>query len=276
MPTERSTLPVLETPRVTEPKQRSRSWALATRLVLPLSLLIGWTLLAKSSLVPPLALPTPWGTLLELKAMYLHQDLVFNIGVSLARALLGLLLGAGVGFIIGLIAGLSTVGEDLFDSTLQMLRAVPFIALVPLFILWFGIGETPKILVIALASYFPMYLNTARGVRNVDRKVVESAKSFGLRGLSLVRRVLLPLALPQILTGLSLSMMFSVLALVAAEQISSQNGIGYLLIQSQSFQRNYEVFACVVLYALMGLCASAIVKLLEHFLLPWRKGVAVR
>jgi len=267
---------VLEAPVVLEVKPRKRYWSWLTKTILPILILIGWTALAKSSLVPALTLPSPWGTVLELKSMWGNQHLASNLAVSLTRAVTGLLFGAAFGFVIGLFSGLTRIGEELFDATLQALRAIPFIALIPLFILWFGIGETPKILVVALASYFPMYINTANGVRNVDRKVVEAAKTFGVQRLALLRRVILPLALPQILTGLSLSMVVSILALVAGETISSQNGIGYLLLNSQSFQRNYEVFACVVIYAIMGLGAAAIVKLLERVCLKWREGVAVR
>jgi sulfonate transport system permease protein len=267
---------VLETPQVLEEKRRNRVWSWITKSILPILILVGWTALAKSSWVPSLTMPSPWGTVLELKSMFGNQHLASNIGVSLTRAVVGLLFGGAFGFVVGLFSGLTKIGEELFDATLQALRAIPFIALIPLFILWFGIGETPKILVVALASYFPMYINTAGGVRNVDRKVVEAAKTFGVERLALLRQVILPLALPQILTGLSLSMVVSILALVAGETISSQNGIGYLLLNSQAYQRNYEVFACVVLYAIMGLGAAAIVKLLERLCLKWREGVAVR
>ena len=276
MSIESSQANALESPIVLEVKPRKRDWTWLTKSILPILILIGWTALAKSSWVPSLTMPSPWGTVLELKSMFGNQNLASNIGVSLTRAVVGLLFGGAFGFVVGLFSGLTKIGEELFDATLQALRAIPFIALIPLFILWFGIGETPKILVVALASYFPMYINTAGGVRNVDRKVVEAAKTFGVERLALLRKVILPLALPQILTGLSLSMVISILALVAGETISSQNGIGYLLLNSQAFQRNYEVFACVVLYAIMGLGAAAIVKLLERLCLKWREGVAVR
>ena len=276
MSIESSQANALESPIVLEVKPRKRYWTWITKSILPILILIGWTALAKSSWVPSLTMPSPWGTVLELKSMFGNQNLASNIGVSLTRAVVGLLFGGAFGFVVGLFSGLTKIGEELFDATLQALRAIPFIALIPLFILWFGIGETPKILVVALASYFPMYINTAGGVRNVDRKVVEAAKTFGVERLALLRQVILPLALQQILTGLSLSMVVSILALVAGETISSQNGIGYLLLNSQAYQRNYEVFACVVLYAIMGLGAAAIVKLLERLCLKWREGVAVR
>ena len=267
---------VLSAPRLLSQRPRKASWSLLTRISLPIILLVGWILLAKSTLIPPLTLPTPWQVISELKAMYLQQHLMSNIGVSLLRAIVGLALGAGIGFLLGLFSGLSKIGEEFFDATLQMFRAVPFIALTPLFILWFGVGETPKILIVAFATYFPMYIATASGVRNVDRKVVESAKTFGLRGPRLVKEVIVPLATPQILTGLSLSMVISVLALVAGEQISSQNGLGFLFAQSQAYGRNFEVFTCILLYACMGLLAAVVVNVIQRVALRWRKGVAVR
>jgi sulfonate transport system permease protein len=175
-----------------------------------------------------------------------------------------------------MIAGLSTYGEELLDSSLQMLRTVPFLAVVPLFIIWLGIGETPKVALIAVASAFPLYLNTYNGVRNVDRRVVEAARCFGLRRARLSREVILPLALPQILTGLRFSLGVSVLALIAAEQINASAGVGFLLNQAQSFQQIDILLVCVILYCSFGLLADLIVRLLEHLTMPWRAGVATR
>ena len=136
---------------------------------------------------------------------------------------------------LGAVAGLWRIGEELLDSSMQMLRTIPFLALVPLFIVWLGIGETPKIVLIALATVFPMYLNTYNGVRSVDRKVVEGMRSFGVTGWRLVREVVFPLALPSILTGLRFALGVSVLALIAAEQINASNdGLGHLMIQAQT------------------------------------------
>jgi sulfonate transport system permease protein len=173
--------------------------------------------------LPEGTLPTPVEVLRQWQSLWTSDDLLGNILTSLQRSFVGLMIGASIGFGLGLFSGLSRLGEELIDAPLQMMRAVPFVALIPLFILWFGIGETPKIIIIALATYYPMYVNTASGVRNVDRKTVECARVFDVRGFRLLRQVLLPLSLPSILTGLRLSLIISVLALVVAEQINAQS-----------------------------------------------------
>ena len=160
--------------------------------------------------IPPTTLSTPAATWDAFIDLLRHQDLIGDIGVSARRAVLGLALGAGSGLSSGIVVGLTRLGEELLDAPLQMLRMVPYPAVIFLFIIWFGIGETAKVLLIGLATLFPMYLNTSNGVRNVDRRVVEAARSFGLRGRRLVRQVVVPLAMPSILTGLRFSAGISV------------------------------------------------------------------
>ena len=266
----------LETPEPLIPRGRNRTWSLITRATVPILVLITWELMSSSSLFPPLTFPTPLQTIQELHAMWTREDLLVNILVSLTRSIVGLTMGVIIGFSLGIFSGLSKIGEELVDAPLQALRAIPFIALVPLFIIWFGIGELPKILLISFATFYSMYINTSNGVRNVDRKVVESAKSFGVTGNELTRKVIFPLALPQILTGFRLSMIISVLALAGAEQIAAAKGIGFLMIQAQSYSRSFEVFACVIIYALFGVLADLIVRFIEARALKWRVGVAVR
>jgi sulfonate transport system permease protein len=205
-----------------------------------------------------------------------EQSLAHQVGVSLSRAAVGGGLGVILGLVLGVSAGLFRLGEELFDALLQMLRTVPFLALVPLFIVWFGIDETPKLILIALATTFPMYLNTYAGVRNVDRKVIEAAKTFGLTGPRLIREVVLPLALPSILTGLRFALGVSVLVLIAAEQINASAGLGYLLNTAQLYQQVDVILVCIAIYAALGLGADLIVRMLERLLMPWRAGVAAR
>jgi sulfonate transport system permease protein len=157
-----------------------------------------------------------------------------------------------------------------------MHRTVPFPALIFLFIIWFGIGESAKVLLIALAALTPMYLNTSNGVRNVDRKVVEAARSFGLRGRRLVRQVVLPLALPSILNGLRFAAGIAVIALVFAETIAANQGIGYLVTQASSLQQVPTLVVCIIIYALLGLGADVLVRVIERLAMPWRRQLAVR
>lgn len=251
-------------------------FSILRRVLAPAALVIAWAWSTSAGLIHPSVLPSPSAVAEGFRTLWTEQDLPHQVGVSLTRALVGGVFGVASGLVLGLVAGLWRLGEELFDAPLQMLRTVPFLALVPLFIVWFGIGETPKLLLIALATMFPMYLNTYNGVRNVDRKVIEAMRSFGLKGPRLVAEVVLPLSMPSILTGLRFSLGISVLVLVAAEQINASAGLGYLLNRAQLYQQVDVLLICIGIYALLGLGADLIVRVLERTLMPWRLGVAAR
>lgn len=250
--------------------------SIARRAIGPVLLLAIWALATGFGWVASSSLPSPRTVGAAFVGLWSEQDLAHQIGVSLGRAALGGLIGATVGLLLGLAAGLSRLGEELFDAPIQMLRTIPFLALVPLFIVWLGIGELPKLLLIALATSFPMYLNTYAGVRNVDRKVIEAMRSFGLTGPRLIREVILPLALPSVLTGLRFSLGISVLVLIAAEQINASAGLGYLLNAAQLYQQVDVILICIGIYATLGLGADLSVRVLERLLMPWRAGIAAR
>lgn len=254
----------------------SQRFTLGRRAAGPLAVVAIWALATTAGWVDPSILPSPRALAEGFRQLWNEQNLAGQVGVSLARALGGGSAGIVAGLLLGVAAGLSRLGEELFDALLQMLRTVPFLALVPLFIVWFGIGETPKLLLIALATLFPMYLNTYAGVRNVDRKVIEAMRSFGLTGPRLVREVVLPLALPQIFTGLRISLGVSVLVLIAAEQINTSAGLGYLLNSAQLYQQVDVILICIAIYAVLGLSADLIVRALERLFMPWRANLAVR
>lgn len=249
---------------------------LGRRAVAPLALVVIWWVSTSAGWVDRSILPGPNEVADGIVRLWSQQGLLQHLGVSLSRAVTGGTIGIVIGLLLGLIAGLSKLGEELYDSLIQMLRTVPFLALVPLFIVWFGIGEAPKLLLIALATCFPMYLNVYAGVRNVDRKVIEAMKSFGLRGGKLIIEVIIPLAMPSILTGLRFSLGVSVLVLVAAEQINTTTGLGYLLNTAQAYQQVDVILICIAIYSLLGLLADLIVKIFENLLMPWRQGIAVR
>ena len=162
------------------------------------------------------------------------------------------------------------------DNGPSLLRALPFLSLVPLFMVWFGIGESARVILIAVATTFPMYVSTAGGVRNVDRRLLEAMRAFGLGGWRLVREVVLPGALPSLLAGFRLSMTLSVIALIAAEEINSTSGIGYLMTQAQSFSRTDILSVCVLVYGLLGLAADLLARGAERLLMPWRAKEAAR
>jgi len=253
-----------------------RRFSFALRLVIPAAVFLLWWILTGTHVIPATALSTPRATWDSFTYLLNRQDLVGDVGVSVRRAALGLALGAGVGTALGIIVGLYRLGEELLDAPMQMLRMVPYPALIFLFIIWFGVGETGKVLFIGLATLFPMYLNTSNGVRNVDRRVVEAARSFGLQGRQLVRQVVVPLAMPPILTGLRFAAGISVIALVFTESIGANQGIGYLVAQANSLQQIPVLVVCVIIYALLGIAADLLVRLLERFVMPWRRHSAVR
>jgi sulfonate transport system permease protein len=265
----------LVTPKVLRSRSRSRSRSLGVRVLSPLFLLLLWWALARANWLPAGSLPTPYTVVKTFGTLFSH-DLWGQIGDSLSLAGFGLSIGVTLGFSLGLISGLSRIGEELFDAPLQMLRTVPFLALIPLFVVWMGIGELPKVALISLATTFPMYINTAAAMRNVDRKVVEAARTYGLHGIGLIREIIFPLALPGLLTGLRFSLGISVLALVGAETIASTGGIGFLINQAEQFQETNIVFCGVIIYAALGLSADLLVRVIEKIALPWRAGVSVR
>ncbi|WP_322760660.1 ABC transporter permease [Frankia sp. Cr2] len=240
------------------------------RPVGPLLLLLLWQIASWSGSTSTELLASPWTVATTFGDLVSNGDLPEAIGVSLQRVGSGLLLGGSVGISLALIAGLFRLGEDLIDASVQMIRTVPFIGLIPLFIIWFGIGETPKIALIAFGVTFPLYLNTYAGIRNVDSNLVEAARTVGLGKWGLIRHVILPGALPNVLVGMRFSLAIAWLALVFAEQVNANQGLGQLMNDAQEFQRTDIMVVCLVVYAFLGLTVDAFVRLLERVLLSWR------
>jgi sulfonate transport system permease protein len=236
----------------------------------PLAIVLTWQIAASFGFVAPEVLPSPADIIAAFRELIATGDLQTALPVSLGRSLTGLAIGGSIGLVIGLFAGLWRIGEELFDAPLQMLRTIPFIALVPLFITWFGIDEPAKIVVIVAASIFPMYLNTYAGVRGIDPKLVEAAKVFGLNDRQTALHVILPTALPSILLGLRYSAGVSLLALVVAEQINARSGIGYILNNANMNQRSDILIAGIVVYAVLGIVTDLVMRLIERVALPWR------
>ncbi|MEN1883655.1 ABC transporter permease [Streptomyces mirabilis] len=236
----------------------------------PLLLLALWQLLSSTGVLTPDILASP-GTIARVGGNLVADGSLPNaMGVSLQRVAVGLLLGTLVGTGLALLSGLFRVGEDLVDASVQMLRTVPFVGLIPLFIIWFGIGEAPKIAIITLGVSFPLYLNVYAGIRGVDSQLIEAGESLGLSRWGLVRHVVLPGALPGAMTGLRYSLGIAWLALVFAEQINADAGIGFLMVQARDFLRTDAIVVCLIVYAFLGLLADFIVRSLERLLLQWR------
>ncbi|MFH8610918.1 ABC transporter permease [Streptomyces sp. NPDC018029] len=236
----------------------------------PLALLALWQVLSATGVLTGDVLASP-GTVARVAGDLIGDGSLPNaMGVSLQRVALGLLFGTVVGTALALISGLFRIGEDLVDASVQMLRTVPFVGLIPLFIIWFGIGEAPKIAIITLGVSFPLYLNVYAGIRGVDAQLIEAGESLGLSRWGLVRHVILPGALPGAMTGLRYSLGVSWLALVFAEQVNADAGIGFLMVQARDFLRTDVIVVCLVVYAFLGLTADFVVRTLERLLLQWR------
>ena len=249
---------------------KGRRWAWVRRFMSPLALVLLWQAASTAGLLSPRTLAAPSTILLTAWDLLASGQLPWHILVSLARVLAGLGVGLAAGVLLALAAGLSRLGEDLVDAPVQMLRTLPFLALVPLFILWFGIGETPKVALVALGATFPIYLNLFAGIRGVEPRLAEMGRVFGLDRRGLVRHVILPGALPSALVGLRYSLGVAWLSLVVAEQVNATAGIGYLINDARDFLRTDVILVGLLVYALLGLGADSLVRLLERRLLAWR------
>jgi sulfonate transport system permease protein len=236
--------------------------------LVPVSLLLLWQAAAATGLIPANILPAPLAVAEAGWRLLLNGELLRNLGVSAARAFVGLIIGGGIGFALGLANGLSTLAERLSDSTLQMLRNVPHLALIPLVILWFGVGETAKLFLVALGVFFPMYVNTFHGVRSVDRRLLEMGRVYGMDGRTLFMQVVLPGALPSIFVGLRFALGVMWLTLIVAETIAASSGIGHMAMQAREFMRVDVVVLSIVVYALLGKLADSATRWLEARFLP--------
>ncbi len=196
-------------------------------------------------------------------------ELPHHMGVSFLRATAGLAVGGGIGFALGLANGLSSLSDRLTDTTLQMARNVPHLALIPLVILWFGIGEEAKLFLVALGVFFPVYVNTLHGIRTVDPQLVEMGRCYGMGRAALFRRVLLPGALPSVFVGLRFALGIMWLTLIVAETIAAQSGIGYMAMQARDFLQTDVIVLAILIYAALGKLADAVTRALERRCLGW-------
>lgn len=243
---------------------------LRSRWLSPLLLLLIWEGAARSGLVPAHTLAAPSSVIATLVQMVASGELPSNLLVSFGRVAIGLGLGVSLGIVLGLAAGLSRRGEAVVDPLVQIKRTIPVVALAPLFIVWFGIGETTKVLLIAFATMFPVYLNLVGGIRSVDKRLVDAALSFGLNRRQLIAHVILPGALPSLLVGLRYALTISIVMLVIAEQINASAGLGFLVNNARDFMRTDIIMVCLMVYALLGLGADGLVRLVEARALAWR------
>jgi sulfonate transport system permease protein len=243
-------------------------WVVKT--ISPLVLVIGWAVASASGLLPRTTLAAPQDVLIKAGELWSSGELPRAIAASAERVGLGLAIGVTAAVVIALLSGLFRLGEDILDAPIQMLRTVPVIGLIPLLIIWFGIGDEPKLILIALGVFFPLYLNLFAGIRGTDPALIEAGRTVGLRRFGLIRHVILPSAVPSGLVGLRYSIGVSWLILVFAETINATTGIGFLINNAREFFETDTIVLCLVLYAVLGLLADVFVRLLERVLLAWR------
>lgn len=260
------------TPRQRESRLRLAG-ADATRLVLPLALLAIWQGACSFGFISPRTLESPVAVVRALVELTLSGVLWESLVASFKRASAGFLVGGGLGLVLGIVAGLWRTGERAYDALLQMLRMVPFLAVIPLFVIWFGVDEEPKVLLIALACIFPVYLNTFSGVRNVDPKIIEAATVFGMSRAAIATEIVAPLALPSIMVGVRYAMGVALLSLVAAEQVNATSGIGYLALNPRASLRTDIILGVVLLYSVLGLAVDFLIRTAQSRLLPWHRSV---
>ena len=257
--------------------RRLTSSAGLLRLISPVAVLILWQAVSEAGLISRQKLPPPteiWQTAISLitTSSPAYGTLQGAMLISLERVVIGFAAGALAGLAIAIAAGLSRLGESTIDPLMQMLRTLPLFGLIPVFIVWFGIGETPKLTLIAIGAAIPLYLNTFSGIRNVDARLGELGQVLHLSKTELIRDIVLPGALPQVLVGLRQSLGVAWLALVVAEQVNANAGLGFMISQATQFLRNDVIFVALLVYCALGLLTDALVRLLERRALAWRRG----
>nr|WP_219824355.1 ABC transporter permease [Bacillus sp. BH32] len=243
---------------------------LVRAITIPVIILIIWQLAGVFGLVSKTVLPTPLDIFLAFQELIKTGELFGHLSISVFRAAAGFFIGGGLGIILGTIVGFSTRSEQYLDPSVQMLRTVPHLAVAPLFVLWFGFGETSKVLLIADGAFFPLYVNAFLGIRGVDSKLFDVARVLEFSKRKLITKLILPSALPNLLLGARLSLGVAWVSLVVAELMGSTEGIGYMIMDARQFSNTDIVFVGIIIFAFVGKFSDSLVRLLEVKFLSWR------
>ncbi|WP_337104163.1 ABC transporter permease [Paenibacillus sp. YIM B09110] len=238
--------------------------------LVPIVIVAVWQLVSGLELLPRTMLPSPVLIGKSFIDLCVSGELFEHLGISAYRAGLGFLLGGGLGLLLGLSAGLGKVVEKTLDPSLQMLRTVPLLSVIPLFILWFGIGEFSKVLLIGLGAFFPVYVNTFLGIRSTETKLYEVTRILQYTKLQQITKLIIPTALPNILLGVRLSLGVSWLLLVVAEMMGTSAGIGYMIQDARAYSQTEIVFVGIIIFAVFGKLSDSAIRLLEKKWLRWR------
>lgn len=255
---------------ISQSSGKRRRYRLLSGLILPVIIIIIWQLIGSLGWVTKTVLPTPWEIILAAKNLAVSGVLFTNMKVSIIRAACGFVIGGGLGLALGTLVGLSAKSESLLDPTLQMVRTIPHLAITPLFILWFGLGEESKILLIGLGAFFPLYVNTFLGIRKVDAKLFEVARILEFSKWKQIKLLIVPSALPNILLGIRLSLGAAWLSLVVAELMGSTAGLGYMMMDARQFSNTDIVFVGIIIFAIVGKLTDSLVRLMEKHFLKWQ------
>jgi len=274
LPSTQAPKPVAATAFTRRPRVLGPRALLAMSWSAPFMLLVAWELFARLGALSPQVLPAPSKVFATAVKLIEQGRLISDLGSSLLRAVAGFLIGGSIGFGLGTLVGFSRLAEALFDRSVQMLRAVPFLAALPLVIVWFGVDEGGKVFLVSLGVMFPIYINTVLGIRQVDPKLVELGRVTGLSNWRLISRIVLPGALPSILAGVRYALAVAWLALVIAETIATNSGIGSLAMDAREFLQTDVIVLTIVIYAGIGVASDAIARALERGLLAWHPNYA--
>ncbi|WP_406215972.1 ABC transporter permease [Streptomyces canus] len=267
--------PAKDTPQVRRRRRLSPGRRLpAARLAGPVLLLALWAAASAAGQLDPAAIPAPWTVVRTGAHLWTDGTLPTDILTSLQRAATGFVIGLVAGVVLALASGLSRTGEALIDGTVSLNRAIPTLGLIPLFILWLGIGETFKVAIIAIVVYIPIYLNTYAALSGIDHRFVELAEVQGLSRFAFVRQIVVPGALPGFFVGLRLGVTGSWLGLVVLEQINATSGLGYMMFQAQNYGQSDVILVGLVVYGVFGLVSDSAVRLVERRVLSWRRTLS--
>ncbi|GJF31632.1 ABC transporter permease [Kitasatospora sp. NE20-6] len=244
-----------------------------TRLLGPAVLVLVWSVASLTGALDPRVLPAPWTVVQTGVHRWTDGPLATDIADSLWRATQGFAIGLTLGVVLALLAGLSRTGEALVDGSVQINRAIPTLGLIPLFILWLGIGETFKVAIITIVVYIPIYLNLYSALSGIDQRFVQLAEVLGLSRLQFIRQIVIPGALPGFFVGLRLGVTGSWLSLVVLEQINSTSGLGYMMFQAQNYGQTDVIVLGLLIYGIFGFVSDSIVRILERRVLSWRHSL---
>ncbi len=250
-----------------------RLWTIGARIASPIALIVIWQVASTVGLLSPRILAAPSDIVATAVRLIESGELITGIAVSFLRVVAGFSIAVFVGITLALISGLSRLGEAVIDPPIQMLKAMPFLGLLPLFILWFGIGEAPKIGLVAFGAIFPIYLTLHGGIRGIDRKLIEAGQTLDLGTAGIIRHIIIPGALPSLLVGIRYGLSVAWLSLVVGEQINASSGLGYIITYARDFLQTDVIVVCLLVYAMMGLLTDGLVRMIEAYALRWRPQV---